>query len=68
MTIERQVTFQLDESDKLSICNFTHIPHVSLSTFGLDCVSVRVHPAQIPYIEELLTALIAKRDAAAEVK
>jgi hypothetical protein len=64
MTIERQVTFQLDATDTLSICNFTNIPHVGVSTFGPDCVSVRVHPAQIPAIEELLAALIAKRDKA----
>lgn len=64
MTIERSVTFQLDADDRLSICDFTHIPQVGLSTFGPDCVSVRVHPAQIPAIEELLAALIAKRDKA----
>jgi len=59
-------TWELDPADTLSVCGYKdcHTDMVSLSNIGWPGFVIMLRPSHIPAIEELLRALIAKRDAA----
>ena len=58
-------TWELDSGDMLSVCDYDRQNNdmVSLSNFGWPSFTILLRPAHIPKVEELLAALIAKRDA-----